>query len=142
MDLAASVGSRRSSPIVHYDQNDDLSMELGSTKRGPGGKRIGPASTSRQLENPHSQVVSNAKPFLENLEKVQSSGKNNKSKKFINDNLVNVNVVTKDKAFRLKRGSQPASSRNMGNNTQVLLSKDVMGDSLPATKKRKQSTIK
>ena len=117
-------------------------MELGSTKRGPGGKQIGHASTSRQMENPHSQVVSNAKPFLENIEKVQSSGKNNKSKKFINDNLINVNVVTKDTAFRLKRGSQPATSRNMGNNTQVLLSKDVMGDSLPSPKRRKQSTIK
>ena len=117
-------------------------MELGSTKRGPGGNHIGHASTSRQIENPHSQVVSNAKPFLENIEKVQSSGKNNKSKKFINDNLINVNVVTKDTAFRLKRGSQPATSRNMGNNTQVLLSKDVMGDSLPSPKRRKQSTIK
>ena len=100
---------------------------------------MGHGTVPRQIENPHTQVVSNSKPFLDNLEKVQQQHGNNKSKKFINSNLAN--VALPDRSLKMKRGSQPATSRNLGNNTQILSPKNAMGDSL-ASSKRQKSTIK
>ena len=55
-------------------------------------------------------MVSNTKPFLENLQKVQMNTNSNKSKNFIEMNLSNVELTLK--SVREKRGSQPGTTRN------------------------------
>ena len=48
-----------------------------------------------QIGNPPNKVVSNTKPFLENIQKVQMNPGSNKAKNFIEANLGNVELTLK-----------------------------------------------
>ena len=50
-------------------------------------------------------------------------------------------MVSPDKVLRAKRGSQPFTTRNATNNTQIIIASDLMGNSM-ASSKRQKSTIK
>ena len=125
--MLGSVGSAGPYP------DDDLSMEIGSTSQ-----QLKHVTVPLQVEVPHSQVVANAKPFIEGLGKIQGKA-SYKQTKFIQENLTN--TVSPDKVLKQKRGSvQPATSRNSNNNTMIVIPEDIMGNSI-ASARRKNSTV-